>query len=170
MRGKVCLQTARQLSHRITPAHAGKSNTGQNRGYSNKDHPRACGEKSAFIMLHTASVGSPPRMRGKERRCVGNDIHQRITPAHAGKSLYDFGTIQPDRDHPRACGEKSPTKAANESPAGSPPRMRGKVFGRSRGRHSDRITPAHAGKSILDFAEGVLSEDHPRACGEKPLY
>ena len=31
------------------------------------------------------------------------------------------------------------------------------------------ITPAHAGKSLLDFAEGVLSEDHPRACGEKDL-
>ena len=167
MRGKVCLQTARQLSHRITPAHAGKSNTGQNRGYSNKDHPRACGEKSAFIMLHTASVGSPPRMRGKERRCVGNDIHQRITPAHAGKSLYDFGTIQPDRDHPRACGEKFSADPGDATLTGSPPRMRGKVFWILQRVFCLRITPAHAGKSHYTDYANKWKQDHPRACGEK---
>ena len=50
----------------ITPAYAGKSyhvlcNCGNSR-----DHPRVCGEKSAFLGNCCAFGGSPPRMRGKD--------------------------------------------------------------------------------------------------------
>ena len=29
------------------------------------------------------------------------------------------------------------------------------------------ITPAHAGKSIMQQIPGMVAQDHPRACGEK---
>ena len=31
---------------------------------------------------------------------------------------------------------------------------------------SSRITPAHAGKTLLDGLRSILTKDHPRACGE----
>ena len=51
----------------ITPAYAGKSGlliTG--RGFF-WDHPRVCGEKQKLNRMPTSVIGSPPRMRGKER-------------------------------------------------------------------------------------------------------
>ena len=33
---------------------------------------------------------------------------------------------------------------------------------------SQGITPAYAGKSVLDFLRNQTTEDHPRVCGEKP--
>ena len=49
------------------------------------DHPRVCGEKSAWIAAVVNELGSPPRVRGK----VFNDgimiYYMRITPAYAGK-------------------------------------------------------------------------------------
>ena len=50
----------------ITPACAGKSNLFVFRRIEPKDHPRVCGEKRISVVLSCTSVGSPPRMRGKE--------------------------------------------------------------------------------------------------------
>ena len=74
---------------RITPAHAGKSESPLHLSAKSQDHPRACGEKLDNPDYIGAYAGSPPRMRGKavlpSRSCgqVG------ITPAHAGKRLKD---------------------------------------------------------------------------------
>ena len=51
--------------------------------------------------------------------------------------------------------------------AGSPPRVRGKVFFYVAAIHGFGITPACAGKrQIWDCQKGV-KKDHPRVCGEK---
>ena len=34
----------------------------------------------------------------------------------------------------------------------------------------ERITPAHAGKTIVADVVGTVQEDHPRACGENLQY
>ena len=50
--------------------------------------------------------------------------------------------------------------------AGSPPRMRGKLFGYLALREACGITPAHAGKTMTAIQELMYDWDHPRACGE----
>ena len=105
-----------------------------------------CGEKSGRMLRLSRSLGSPPRVRGKDEVKTPNGTHKGITPACAGKREGDGNGESRKRDHPRVCGEKSAIIAAIMGYAGSPPRVRGKVvnarvFGVGRG-----ITPACAGK------------------------
>ena len=111
----------------ITPAYAGKSVLWGMRTVLGTDHPRVCVEKVFKEHSVLLSSGSPPRMRGKESIKDFIENCNRITPAYAGKRLYEpLGCIT-KRDHPRVCGEKW-------SPCGSTARPPG-------------ITPAYAGKS-----------------------
>ena len=91
----------------------------------------------------------------------------RITPAHAGKSLYCFVAFMRLRDHPRPCGEKIISPPSILDGIGSPPPMRGKVLAPRGLIHPTRITPAHAGKSHLIILQTKRAADHPRPCGEK---
>ena len=45
--------------------------------------------------------------------------------------------------------------------------MRGKVYAVYRYSFRKRITPAYAGKSLLELVAVVGGRDHPRLCGEK---
>ena len=90
-----------------------------------------------------------------------------ITPAHAGKSPRRRGRSRPFWDHPRPCGEKYTSSSIVMASAGSPPPMRGKDGETELLRLIIRITPAHAGKSIICGVCAVRGEDHPRPCGEK---
>ena len=66
MRGKAQEWMAEGKAERITPAYAGKSYLiGTGLG-DTKDHPRVCGEKSILHRPPLYSLGSPPRMRGKD--------------------------------------------------------------------------------------------------------
>ncbi len=69
-------------------------------------------------------------------------------------------------DHPRACGENIFGKESTLSKFGSPPRMRGKRHLHANLHHTERITPAHAGKTITNVIVAKQHSDHPRACGE----
>ena len=64
-------------------------------------------------------------------------------------------------------GEKRARNGAGRKDGGSPPRGRGKVRGLLFSSHCARITPAWAGKSIVDVAEVTTGQDHPRVGGEK---
>ena len=70
-------------------------------------------------------------MRGKGLRDEYPLGYFGITPAHAGKSGRLFDPGRPERDHPRACGEKSAAIICFARDTGSPPRMRGKVLTRN---------------------------------------
>ena len=50
---------------RITPAYAGKRQTGDSDAVKIMDHPRLCGEKAPDLSLMRGMLGSPPPMRGK---------------------------------------------------------------------------------------------------------
>ena len=52
MRGKGNDTSDRRKLHRITPAHAGKSIGSEVSITYNRDHPRACGEKTKKIPYH----------------------------------------------------------------------------------------------------------------------
>ena len=111
---------------------------------------------------------SPPRMRGKVW------LHQKpgrvpgITPAYAGKSQRTAFPVAGGQDHPRVCGEKFRFILLSLLSSGSPPRVRGKAGGCRTAAASSGITPAYAGKSLLNTDNTTAARDHPRACGEKP--
>ena len=105
-------------------------------------------------------------MRGKLKGVQGIGGQIRITPAHAGKTIFPvlFGFLE--TDHPRACGENLKLFRISLVRRGSPPRMRGKQTG-SKSYHAFlRITPAHAGKTRIFVSVDFVTTDHPRACGE----
>ena len=69
MRGKDNRRRKRRLSHRITPAYAGKRKIAHHFGVTTEDHPRLCGEKFIQRCPCLTQWGSPPPMRGKGRSC-----------------------------------------------------------------------------------------------------
>ena len=146
MRGKRHQYLFYCLHYRITPADAGKT-------------LRSLSMQSTFI-------GSPPRMRGKQRPLPSRRNTFRITPADAGKTLLRRHYTHHTRDHPRGCGENFLLWQTQFPFAGSPPRMRGKrryVFYLT---VTTRITPADAGKTLSPCICVRLGVHHPRGCGE----
>mgnify|MGYP006882881248 CR=1 FL=1 len=106
-------------------------------------------------------------MRGKALTPLLMCTTTRITPAYAGKSLRASPPCTTTWDHPRVCGEKSVWHFQLRPVVGSPPRMRGKDDRPCAYDHTDRITPAYAGKSTRLSLFAIFSGDHPRVCGEK---
>ena len=169
MRGKVACKDGSAITFRITPAYAGKSVTVGSCVAPTGDHPRVCGEKAPSLSGCGSCQGSPPRMRGKVTLLYALADKEGITPAYAGKRLYDQMLAQAGRDHPRVCGEKgfgeddytrregSPPRMRGKDSVlpvlllntrGSPPRMRGKAPITGQWAHTTRITPAYAGKRL----------------------
>ena len=70
----------------ITPAGAGNRTLTDAITQTVRDHPRGCGEQSLWTTEHTASVGSPPRVRGTVTIYSLAPTETRITPAGAGNS------------------------------------------------------------------------------------
>ena len=126
-----------------------------------------CGEKNLKNDEIGSSIGSPPRVRGKEKFVYGSTVIHGITPACAGKSelvLLRQGLFE---DHPRVCGEKPNFICRWRANSGSPPRVRGKGLTQVDKVAEKRITPACAGKRRLPIAVFSDCKDHPRVCGEK---
>ena len=85
MRGKGTLPLLPSTVGGITPAYAGKSFVFLKFRPPTRDHPRLCGEKSTIKLYHTFVLGSPPSMRGKDRKVNKRRYGRGITPAYAGK-------------------------------------------------------------------------------------
>ena len=166
VRGKQAEDAYRVHVIGITPARAGKTIHIVNIGPVIQDHPRACGENPSHTPKPIHYRGSPPRVRGKPTASFFVRNFRGITPARAGKTFRGPERHAASADHPRACGENSINRLSPCAPRGSPPRVRGKLRGRSRSRLLARITPARAGKTLDRFPIESRSADHPRACGE----
>ena len=106
-------------------------------------------------------------MRGKEYVLTLFQIFLRITPAYAGKSTLATAVADLPRDHPRLCGEKVTFGRGVPAVEGSPPPMRGKAPFFPQNTHRTGITPAYAGKRVLETRHDFTEKDHPRLCGEK---
>ena len=119
-----------------------------------RDHPRLCGEKQVLRFHRHSHAGSPPPMRGKDGFLCRCRLLVGITPAYAGKSIVERRCKSQWRDHPRLCGEKVSAVGVFSPFNGSPPPMRGKGEAPDLSYHTERITPAYAGKRILSrFSE-----------------
>ena len=148
MRGKAIAAAEGRRPCGITPAHAGKRGRCPRPAGRRWDHPRVCGEKIRARLHPRFLVGSPPRMRGKERKRCCTATGTGITPAYAGKSRLHTSVLPWRRDHPRICGEKERWQGIWNSGVGSPPRMRGKGNVSHYHEQEPRITPAYAGKRM----------------------
>ena len=146
MRGKVLAALMPENRARITPAYAGKSGCCNPDPQGQRDHPRVCGEKRPVPAGLMLLAGSPPRMRGKGNRPAFPPAGGGITPAYAGKRLFQLHSVYLCWDHPRVCGEKSTSRCFLSPELGSPPRMRGKVKRKNLRVKTEGITPAYAGK------------------------
>ena len=127
------------------------------------------GEKTKGGGPEKSGLGSPPRGRGKVGHSVISTISSGITPAWAGKSLFDMVINSLLEDHPRVGGEKFQKPIDMLQDMGSPPRGRGKVLEFALVFRWCRITPAWAGKREIVRSENSTAWDHPRVGGEKLL-
>ena len=128
MRGKPHQYAAALGVAGITPAGAGKTRSRERHCNSPRDHPRRCGENRLRGCGLLCILGSPPRMRGKQRHRGRDCAAVGITPAYAGKTFIRWGLRHTIRDHPRGCGENCIVKQRGQLHNGSPPRMRGKLI------------------------------------------
>ena len=151
VRGKGGFRTESWNDAGITPACAGKSDSGLQSCSLLRDHPRVCGEKSYCSILARNSLGSPPRVRGKVKIWLLANAFDRITPACAGKRRTKRRCPALARDHPRVCGEKKGNSGRNQEDRGSPPRVRGKAATLPMTNTALGITPACAGKSLQNL-------------------
>ena len=166
-RGKVELGKLRVNVGGITPAWAGKSCLVLCKRCRNWDHPRVGGEKRDSLFPLQATLGSPPRGRGKATSFSRFCLSGRITPAWAGKSTAVHCGVNVRKDHPRVGGEKLLSVTTIRSFLGSPPRGRGKVEIGNLLLVGGGITPAWAGKSQSQPPAFPPVQDHPRVGGEK---
>ena len=166
MRGTRKLQRTYRKNIRITPAYAG--NTGEYNivTFPCKDHPRLCGEHLGIYPTPTYWLGSPPPMRGTQRKRKTIEQDSGITPAYAGNTLKQAFLKRRLQDHPRLCGEHWMRPAFRRKDVGSPPPMRGTHEDNKQFSHPSRISPAYAGNTPPVLLPSGCFKDHPRLCGE----
>ena len=145
-RGKPDLGDLRGYTERITPACAGKTWIQTEIALDIGDHPRLRGENHLEGIPATEQEGSPPLARGKQYISIRQCNPSRITPACAGKTVWNVTRKMVNRDHPRLRGE-------NPWIIQKP----GITVG---------ITPACAGKTARSGNCTVCRWDHPRLRGE----
>ncbi|SCQ64061.1 Hypothetical protein PFR_JS9-2_2011 [Propionibacterium freudenreichii] len=166
MRGEPCGHDGHQAGERITPAYAGRTASRPRETCARGDHPRVCGENRRPSGSVRQMSGSPPRMRGERTLLWALLGALRITPAYAGRTIRLNQVSLRQTDHPRVCGENLRRPRTRSTPLGSPPRMRGERIKNIRKPPFSGITPAYAGRTVVDAGYRGLQQDHPRVCGE----
>ena len=93
--------------------------------------------------------GSPPHTRGP-RPCGRRDhLNHGITPAHAGTTGHAGDGDRLPEDHPRTRGDHWILQKIRIFRAGSPPHTRGPLDAVDDRLEDGRITPAHAGTTVI---------------------
>ena len=127
VRGKLPLSKSFHTLRRLIPACAGKTSLSRLRTRCVRAHPRVCGENHAEHGFKTETVGSSPRVRGKQvfywERCTVRGL----IPACAGKTQPRPAQHAHRRAHPRVCGENASAGVSSVNCPGSSPRVRGKL-------------------------------------------
>ena len=150
----------------IIPAYAGNTSSASSRSFSNRDHPRVCGEHPDDVGFARGPLGSSPRMRGTPGRCRLRARSTGIIPAYAGNTSFFQRPSSKRRDHPRVCGEHLKMHRPEAAVWGSSPRMRGTHVSPFLEFRFAGIIPAYAGNTKQTTATGKPCRDHPRVCGE----
>ena len=110
--------------------------------------------------------GSSPLTRGKPRWPQQRPRTRRLIPAHAGKTRRLRYRRGERRAHPRSRGENIWNTPWSTLAGGSSPLTRGKRVFRRELRRTNRLIPAHAGKTARICASVSMRTAHPRSRGE----
>ena len=131
-----------------------------------KDHPRLRGKDKIIRRIIHQPPGSPPLTR--ERPNIMNCWVKkpRITPAYAGKTEMEICFRLKKGDHPRSRGKDQYLSMGNKQLEGSPPLARERHQPVKGLKQLIRITPACAGKTLLNCQLQTNHRDHPRSRGK----
>ena len=154
----------------IIPAYAGNTLRTWDGWWFCWDHPRVCGEHNIAHDADVTLAGSSPRMRGTLASANFTILLTGIIPAYAGNTVFRGNSEGYRRDHPRVCGEHITYAVEGASSQGSSPRMRGTHYIPVAHVPRDGIIPAYAGNTFLCRKSAHSPWDHPRVCGEHPLF
>ena len=110
---------------RIIPACAGSTRPDRRPRGARRDHPRMCGEHSDAALMIAPRSGSSPHVRGAHGEALVRDFEVGIIPACAGSTSMSAAYLSLSRDHPRMCGEHSPSVTPPAVNTGSSPHVRG---------------------------------------------
>ncbi len=110
-------------------------------------HPRACGERVCNEGMSLFSAGSSPRLRGTLLHGDGCHAAHRFIPAPAGNAEGISSSSSLIAVHPRACGERVPTRTLSAEIDGSSPRLRGTQLLFRDAPECTRFIPAPAGNA-----------------------
>ena len=166
VRGKPADPGLRRGSPGLIPACAGKTAPQSPTRCATGAHPRVCGENSRMCLRNISSMGSSPRVRGKQVVEDGHRRRVRLIPACAGKTRPRVLVNRFGGAHPRVCGENTSSHAVPNEVAGSSPRVRGKPRRTWRSCSPRGLIPACAGKTVEARSQASRAWAHPRVCGE----
>ena len=152
----------------LIPAHAGKTRNAGGLEVPRGAHPRSRGENFARVPVGKTCAGSSPLTRGKPLPCTRNTRTARLIPAHAGKTNSSRITGHMWAAHPRSRGENYAIADLFSRKQGSSPLTRGKRNSFMYTSMSERLIPAHAGKTGGCEVGEEERKAHPRSRGENP--
>ena len=128
-------------------------------------HPRGCGADTCFLLNASCSVGSSPRVRGRQSpshkwvSCGG------LIPAGAGQTPSPGGSTPGHGAHPRGCGADTLVVVDKQHAKGSSPRVRGRLAVHGDFVGSEGLIPAGAGQTGSRARSTGWPWAHPRGCG-----
>ena len=132
-----------------------------------RDHPHACGDKSAQVLQYFTGKGSSPRVWGQGIKFTILFIKMRIIPTRVGTRYNLSEQAKSSGDHPHACGDKLRSECLLLIRLGSSPRVWGQVNMWFLWLTVTGIIPTRVGTSQNDYYRRDLLWDHPHACGDK---
>ena len=91
----------------IIPTRVGTSKILHENGTITRDHPHACGDKTAAFARSGSISGSSPRVWGQVDFILDGQYFRRIIPTRVGTSDFQLLFVFFVEDHPHACGDKS---------------------------------------------------------------
>ncbi len=165
-RGKLVRTLRRLRRRRLIPAHAGKTQFVAATPAGVQAHPRSRGENGVGVSRAGHCAGSSPLTRGKRGWPGARSPGARLIPAHAGKTYGSPQTSASTGAHPRSRGENLRAGRTCALRQGSSPLTRGKPGPFAAMDRTNRLIPAHAGKtSRKEHSHGTRTA-HPRSRGE----
>ena len=146
-RGKLLAIEPLEVSRRLIPAHAGKTDVPGVGESGDSAHPRSRGENLIGAPVVLRAGGSSPLTRGKHPSFFLVWLRGRLIPAHAGKTPSSWTVTRCSGAHPRSRGENTKKADRSKIHRGSSPLTRGKRNGLIVVAVVLRLIPAHAGKT-----------------------
>ena len=154
---------------RIIPARAGFTLRAPSARRGAPDHPRSRGVYVAASGRSGLAGGSSPLARGLLDMMVVNELNERIIPARAGFTLFQWPPPRTSWDHPRSRGVYATGWPIEDGQEGSSPLARGLRVPAESSARPDRIIPARAGFTEEDGRFVGAPQDHPRSRGVYPV-